>query len=79
MNRRIGETGLGGRHSMRLLAAAAVAGAAGVLVKSYVDDMNRFVAVTVTIGTFAVVYFAAAGLLRVPELGSVVRRLRRSR
>ncbi|MGH7638301.1 MAG: murein biosynthesis integral membrane protein MurJ [Gemmatimonadaceae bacterium] len=79
MNRRIGETGLGARYTATLLAAAAVAGALAFVVKPYVADLNRFVAVIVAIGTFAAVYFAAASLFRVPEMQSAVRRLRGSR
>lgn len=79
MNHRIGETGLGARYAATLLAAAAIAGALSVAVKPYVADLNRFVAVTVAIGGFAAVYFAAAGLLRVPEMQSALRRIRGSR
>ena len=79
MNRRIGETGLGGRYTATLLAAAAAAGATGFMAKTYVTGLNRFLTVTVAIGSFAVVYFAAAALLRVPELHAVLRRLRPSR
>lgn len=79
MNRRIGETGLGRRYTLSLMAAAAAAGAVGLAVKPYVADMNRFLTATVAIGSFAAAYFAAASLLRVPEINAVLRRLRRLR
>lgn len=79
MNRRIGETGLGARYAATLLASAAVAGVLSFAAKPYVADLNRFVAVSVAIGSFAAVYFAAATLFRVPEMNTVLRRLRRPR
>ena len=79
MNRRIGETGLDRRYTLSLMAAAAAAGAVGLAVKPYVADKNRFLTATVAIGSFAAAYFAAASLLRVPEINAVLRRLRRVR
>jgi len=79
LNARIGASGLDARYVLMLLGAAAGAGAAAYGVKLACSGLNRFVAVTLVIGSFGAVYLAGTSLLGVPELGVVMRRIRRAR
>lgn len=76
LNARIGKTGLEARYTLSLFAAALAAGALGFAVKTYASGLNRYVLVTLVIGSFGLVYLAATRLLGVPEVTVALRRIR---
>lgn len=77
MNARAGHTGVPAMLALRLLVAAAAAGAAGYGLQLVLPGWHRFAVAGAVLATFGVVYLAAAHALRVPEVGDVVRRLTR--
>jgi putative peptidoglycan lipid II flippase len=76
LNTRIGPTGLETRYTLSLFAAALAAGALGFAVKTYASGLNRYLLVTLVIGSFGLVYLAATRLLGVPEVTVALRRIR---
>jgi putative peptidoglycan lipid II flippase len=83
LNQRIGHTGLAGRYTLTLWAAAAAAVAAGWGMR-YVtpaghDLVHRAIAGALVLGTFGVVYLGATIVLRIPEANTALRRLKLKR
>jgi putative peptidoglycan lipid II flippase len=79
LNARIGRTGLPATLVARLWTSAVVAAAAGWGVKLILGAVHPVVAGIVILGAYGVVYFAAAGALRVEESAGALRRLARFR
>ncbi len=75
--RRIGRAGLDARRLARLWASAALAAAAGSVVKPLVRGAHPAVAGVLVLGAFGLVYLAATAALRVSEADALLRRLRR--
>ena len=77
LNRRIGQTGLPASLVAKLWASAALAAAAGWGVKLALGNRHPIVFGAVILGTYGVIYFAAAYFLNVEECTSALRRLTR--
>ena len=77
LNRRIGPTGLPGSLAARLWTAALLAAAAGWAVKLSLPQSDPRLGAIATLGTYGIVYFAAAALLRIAEAKETLRGARR--
>jgi putative peptidoglycan lipid II flippase len=76
LNRRIGVTGLPAGLTVRLWASAAVAAAGAWGVRLAIGPHDRYVTAVVVLGTYGLVYFAVAWLLRIEECRAAFARLR---
>jgi putative peptidoglycan lipid II flippase len=76
LNRRIGRTGLAAGLAARLWIAAAVAAACAWGAKIAIGQRHPIVVAVLVVGTYGVVYFGMAWLLRIEECTSLIRRLR---
>ena len=74
---RVGGTGLPGATLLRLLAAGFAAGGVAFVAKLWLAGTHRFLLAGVVLGMFGVLYLALARAMGVPEVGIVLRRLRR--
>jgi putative peptidoglycan lipid II flippase len=79
LNARIGKTGIPADYMIKLWSAAAVAAAAGWAAKLLLPHMGPRPTAVLVFGPFGLAYFGAASLLRVPELSTVLDRVRRLR
>jgi putative peptidoglycan lipid II flippase len=79
LNRRIGSTGLPASLTALLWAIAALAAAAGWLVKLSIGPQNPIPAALAILGIYGAVYFSGTYLAGVPESAEVIRRLVRRR
>ena len=74
LNRRIGRTGLPAAYTAKLWAAAAAAAAAAWMVRRSMPFHHPVTVAVAVLGTFGVVYFAAAAVLRVEGTAALMRR-----
>lgn len=74
---RVGGIGLPVPALMRLLAAGFMAGGVAFAAKMWLAGAHRFVLAGVVLGAFGVLYLALTRAMGVPEVGTVLRRLRR--
>lgn len=79
LNQRVGVSGLDAGRLVRLLGAAAVAGAVGFWLKDVVGGSHRFIVAFVVLGAFGALYLALTHVMGVPEVRTVFRRLTRRR
>jgi putative peptidoglycan lipid II flippase len=77
MNARIGNTGLPASYVAKLWSSAIAAAAVAWGVKLALPTMHPIIAAVMILGPYGLAYFGAAGALRVPEVSSVLARLRR--
>jgi putative peptidoglycan lipid II flippase len=79
LNTRIGKTGLPPVLILKLSIAAIVGAAVAWVVKLGLPPLHPIVAAIPILGAYGVVYFALTALLGVPEISSVVSKLKRRR
>lgn len=77
LNTRIGRTGLPVPFVAKLWAAAAVGAALGWIAKLAVGSLHPILLAAVVLAPFGLVYLGATAALGVPEVRSIVRRIRR--
>jgi putative peptidoglycan lipid II flippase len=78
LNRRIGATGLRATLTARLWGSALAAAAAAWMVKLAAGHRGAIVMAVLVLGTYGLVYFGAAWLLRIEECRALFGRLRRT-
>jgi putative peptidoglycan lipid II flippase len=76
LNSRIGHTGLPADFLIKMWAASLAAAAASWAVKWNIPAMNPRLAAIAVVGPYALVFFAATLLLRVPEASTALSKLR---
>ncbi len=76
---RVGNTGLSVSFTAKLWIAAACAAAAGWVPKLLVHWRHPITCAVACLGLYGVVYFAMTAVLRVPEMGSLIRKVTRRR
>jgi putative peptidoglycan lipid II flippase len=77
LNTRIGRTGLPGGLVLKLIAAATMAAAGAWAVKIVLPVVHPILAALLILGTFGLVYLGMTVAFKVPEVSSVLSRLRR--
>jgi putative peptidoglycan lipid II flippase len=77
LRRKIGKVGAGAGAVARMLAAALAGAGAGWGVRLLLPDTGPRVEAVLVLGTYGLVYFAVAALLRLEEIQGVATRLRR--
>jgi putative peptidoglycan lipid II flippase len=76
LNARIGTTGVPSNLLARLWGSAAIAAAAGWVLKPLVIARGTLMTAAVVLGAYGVIYFAATYVMRVEECAGTIRRLR---
>ena len=76
LNARIGNTGVPANLLARLWGSAAIAAAAGWMLKPLVIARGTQVTAVVVLGAYGVIYFAATYVMRVEECAGTIRRIR---
>jgi putative peptidoglycan lipid II flippase len=83
LNKRIGRTGLPASYVAKLWLSASVGAGVGLGIKLGVGLRHPVIVATLVLLPYGLTYFATAGVLRVPELSTILnpflRRIRRSR
>jgi putative peptidoglycan lipid II flippase len=77
MNARIGRTGLPVPYVAKLWTSAAAGAAVAWVVKMSLPALHPIVAAILILGPYGVVFFSAAYMLEVPEVGVALRRFKR--
>jgi putative peptidoglycan lipid II flippase len=79
LGNRIGKTGLPASFTVRLWAAAIIAGAAAYGLKRLLSISSSIITAVLVLGAFGLVYLAASLVLKVPEATVLLRRLKIAR
>ncbi len=76
LNSRIGRTGLAPGYLLKLAVAAAMGAAGGWAVKLVLPALHPILAAIAILGAYGVVYFGVSAVLKIPEMATVLSRLR---